>query len=399
MSETTYVTVGTTGVRVSPLCFGAMSFGGDADYETSAEMFRACREAGINFFDTANGYSGGASEEILGKLIAGSRDDLVITSKAFFPVGPGPNDRGLSRRHLTRAVEASLARLGTDRLDFYFVHNFDDSVPIPEVVGTLDDLVRAGKIVYPAVSNWAAWQIATALGASAAEGLAGFRLIQPMYNLARRQAEVEILPLALAAGLGVISYSPLGGGLLTGKYGVDKRPSSGRIVDNQLYADRYSQASDFETASRFAAYAAEAGVAPATLAVAWVLGHPAVTAPIIGARNLAQLKDSLAALSFPMTDDLRAAVSALSPAPPPATDRTETLKALFPRYPLLGDLGGIFVRRMSVPVFILLQWGHCGAGSGAFSARYGGHGLTESRTTRSRTARRRPMVTSTRPRS
>ena len=399
MSETAYVTVGTTGVRVSPLCFGAMSFGGDADYETSAEMFRACREAGINFFDTANAYSGGASEEILGKLIAGSRDDLVITSKAFFPVGPGPNDRGLSRRHLTRAVEASLARLGTDRLDFYFVHNFDDSVQIPEVVATLDDLVRTGKIVYPAVSNWAAWQIATALGVSAAEGLARFRLIQPMYNLARRQAEVEILPLALAAGLGVISYSPLGGGLLTGKYGVDKRPSSGRIVDNQLYADRYSQASDFETASRFAAYAAEAGVAPATLAVAWVLGHPAVTAPIIGARNLAQLKDSLAALSFPMTGDLRAAVSALSPAPPPATDRTETLKALFPRYPLLGDLGGIFVRRMSVPVFILLQWGHCGAGSGAFSARYGGHGLTKNGTTRSRTARRRPMVTITRPRS
>jgi len=327
MSETAYVNVGTTGVKVSPLCFGAMSFGGDADYETSAEMFRACREAGINFFDTANTYSGGASEEILGKLIAGSRDDLVITSKACFPAGPGPNDRGLSRRHLTRAVEASLARLGTDRLDFYFMHNFDDSVQIPEVVATLDDLVRAGKIVYPAVSNWAAWQIATALGVSAAEGLARFRLVQPMYNLARRQAEVEILPLALAAGLGVISYSPLGGGLLTGKYGVDKRPSSGRIVDNQLYADRYSQASDFETAARFAAYAEEAGVAPATLAVAWVLGHPAVTAPIIGARNLAQLKDSLAALSFPMPEDLRAAVSALSPTPPPATDRTETLKA------------------------------------------------------------------------
>ena len=148
-----------------------------------------------------------------------------------------------------------------------------------------------------------------------------------MDNLVRRQAEVEILPLALAAGLGVISYSPLGGGLLTGKYGVEKRPSAGRIVDNPLYADRYSQASDFETAARFAAYAEQAGVAPATLAVAWVLGHPAVTAPIIGARNPAQLKDSLAALSFPMPDDLRAAVSALSPTPPPATDRTETQKA------------------------------------------------------------------------
>jgi aryl-alcohol dehydrogenase-like predicted oxidoreductase len=323
----TYVTVGSTGVQVSPLCFGAMSFGSEADFETSAAMFSACRSAGINFFDTANGYGGGASEEILGKLIAGSRDDLVITSKAYFPVGTGPNDRGLSRRHLTRAVEASLTRLGTDRLDFYFVHHFDESVPIADVVRTLDDLVKAGKIVYPAVSNWAAWQIATALGVSAREGLARFALVQPMYNLARRQAEVEILPLALAEGLGVIPYSPLGGGLLTGKYGVGKRPESGRIVESQLYAKRYSLGSDFETASRFSDFAAEAGVAPATLAVAWVLAHPGVTAPIIGARNMEQLQDSLAAMSFPMTGELRAAISALSPTPPPATDRTETLKS------------------------------------------------------------------------
>ena len=323
----TYVTVGSTGVQVSPLCFGTMSFGSEADFETSAAMFRACREAGINFFDTANGYGGGASEEILGKLIAGSRDELVITSKVYFPVGPGPNDRGLSRRHVTRSVEASLTRLGTDRLDFYFVHHFDESVPVAEVVGTLDDLVKAGKIVYPAVSNWAAWQIATALGVSAREGLARFRLIQPMYNLARRQAEVEILPLARAENLGVIPYSPLGGGLLTGKYGVGKRPESGRIVDTQLYANRYSLDSDYETASRFTAFAAEAGVAPATLAVAWVLANPAVTAPIIGARDLDQLQQSLLALSYPMTGELRAAISALTPAPPPATDRTESLKS------------------------------------------------------------------------
>ena len=191
-----YVTVGGTGVRVSPLCFGTMSFGSEADEATSGEMFARCRDAGINFFDTANVYGGGASETILGKLIAGSRDDLVITSKVFFPTGSDVNAGGLSRRHITRAVEDSLTRLGTDRLDFYFVHNFDERTPIEETVRTLDDLQAQGKILYPAVSNWAAWQIATALGVAAREHLARFELIQPMYNLVRRQAEVEILPLA-----------------------------------------------------------------------------------------------------------------------------------------------------------------------------------------------------------
>jgi aryl-alcohol dehydrogenase-like predicted oxidoreductase len=289
-------------------------------------MFRACREAGINFFDTANVYSGGASEEILGTLIAGSRDELVISTKVFFPTGPDVNARGLSRRHVIRAVDASLTRLGTDWIDFYFVHAFDTSVPMDETLRALDDLRRSGKIRYPAVSNWAAWQIATALGISAREGLARFELIQPMYNLVRRQAEVEILPLALAAGLGVISYSPLGGGLLTGKYGAGKRPDTGRIVTDPRYADRYGLDSDYETADRFTAFAASAGVKPATLAVAWAMAHPAMTAPIIGARNLAQLRDSLAALEVDMTGDLRARISALSPTPPPATDRTETLK-------------------------------------------------------------------------
>ena len=322
-----YITVGKTGVRVSPLCFGTMSFGSDADEETSAAMFAECRDAGINFFDTADVYSGGASETILGKLIAGSRDELVISSKAFFPTGGDVNASGLSRRHVTRAVDSSLARLGTDRLDFYFVHNFDENVPIDETVRTLDDLQRQGKILYPAVSNWAAWQIATALGVSARDHLARFELIQPMYNLVRRQVEVEILPLARAENLGVIPYSPLGGGLLTGKYGRDKRPDAGRLVESQLYIDRYSLDSDYATADRFTAFAAESGIAPATLAVAWVMSDPVVTAPIIGARNLTQLADSLAALNVAMTPQLRAEISALSATPPPATDRTEVLKA------------------------------------------------------------------------
>lgn len=321
-----YVTAGSTGVQVSPLCLGTMSFGDEADEDVSAQMFHRARKAGINFFDTADVYGQGASEEILGKLVSGSRDEAVIASKVFFPTGQDVNARGLSRRHIARAVEASLARLGTEWIDFYFVHAFDELTPIEETLGALDDLQRQGKIRYPAVSNWAAWQIAMALGISAREHLARFELIEPMYNLVRRQAEVEILPLAEAQKMGVVTYSPLGGGLLTGKYGTGKRPESGRLVENARYADRYGLQTDYATADRFTAFAQEIGVTPATLAVAWAMSHPAVTAPIIGARNLAQLEDSLTALNLEMTGELREKISALSPAPPPATDRTETLK-------------------------------------------------------------------------
>ena len=321
-----YVTAGSTGVQVSPLCLGTMSFGDEADEDVSAQMFHRARKAGINFFDTADVYGQGASEEILGKLVSGRRDEAVIASKVFFPTGQDVNARGLSRRHIARAVEASLARLGTEWIDFYFVHAFDELTPIEETLGALDDLQRQGKIRYPAVSNWAAWQIAMALGISAREHLARFELIEPMYNLVRRQAEVEILPLAEAQKMGVVTYSPLGGGLLTGKYGTGKRPESGRLVENARYADRYGLQTDYATADRFTAFAQEIGVTPATLAVAWAMSHPAVTAPIIGARNLAQLEDSLTALNVEMTGELREKISALSPAPPPATDRTETLK-------------------------------------------------------------------------
>ena len=321
-----YVTAGSTGVQVSPLCLGTMSFGDEADEDVSAQMFHRARKAGINFFDTADVYGQGAAEEILGKLVSGRRDEAVIASKVFFPTGQDVNARGLSRRHIARAVEASLARLGTEWIDFYFVHAFDELTPIEETLGALDDLQRQGKIRYPAVSNWAAWQIAMALGISAREHLARFELIEPMYNLVRRQAEVEILPLAEAQKMGVVTYSPLGGGLLTGKYGTGKRPESGRLVENARYADRYGLQTDYATADRFTAFAQEIGVTPATLAVAWAMAHPAVTAPIIGARNLAQLEDSLAALNVEMTGELREKISALSPAPAPATDRTETLK-------------------------------------------------------------------------
>jgi aryl-alcohol dehydrogenase-like predicted oxidoreductase len=233
------------------------------------------------------------------------------------------NARGSSRRHIRRAVEASLKRLNTDYLDVYFLHQFDKNTPIEETLRGLDDLVREGKILYPAASNFAAWQVAKALGISAREGLARFECIQPMYNLVKRQAEVEILPMALSENVGVIPYSPLGGGLLTGKYGVGQRPDQGRLVQNKMYNTRYGEDLYYEVAGSFTRFANENGYDPVSLAVAWVAAHPAVTAPIIGARNLKQLEGSLNALKIDMTPELRAEISALSPEPPLPTDRSE----------------------------------------------------------------------------
>lgn len=318
-----YKFLGNTGVQVSPLCFGTMSFGGDADEATSAAMFHRCREAGINFFDCANVYQKGGSEEILGRLMVGCRDDLVITSKVYYPISDEVNARGASRRHIMAAVEASLRRLQTDRLDLYFVHHFDEYTPLEETLRALDDLVQQGKILYPAASNFAAWQVAKALGISAKEGWARFECLQPMYNLVKRQAEVEILSLAQSERLGVIPYSPLGGGLLTGKYGTTRRPEGGRLIENKLYQTRYGSEWVYQVAEEFTTFAQERGFEPVSLAVAWVAGHPAVTAPIIGARSVAQLEGSLKALEIKLTPELRTEISALSPEPAVATDRDE----------------------------------------------------------------------------
>ena len=318
-----YRILGRTGVKVSSLCFGTMSFGDIADEAESARMFNRCREVGINFFDCANVYAGGRSEEILGDLIADCRDEIVLTTKVVSATGPDLNQSGASRRHIQIAVEDSLRRLKTDRIDVYFLHHYDVDTPVEETLRALDDLVRQGKILYPAVSNWSAWQVMKAQGIAKYEGLARIECLQPMYNLVKRQAEVEILPLAREERIGVIPYSPLGGGLLTGKYSPDARPDSGRLIENQMYVKRYGVADYFQTAADFSAHATECGVHPATLAVAWVMANPAITAPIIGARNMGQLEASLAALDVDMTDEWYARIAALSPAPPPAHDRLE----------------------------------------------------------------------------
>jgi aryl-alcohol dehydrogenase-like predicted oxidoreductase len=319
--ETTFL--GRTGVRVSRVGLGTMTFGGEADEAESAAMFARAREAGVNLFDCADVYQKGRSEEILGRLVASCRDEVVLTTKAYFPTSRDPNGRGSSRYHLVRAVEASLRRLATDRVDVFFLHRMDDVTPLEETLRAVEMLVARGMVLYPAVSNFSAWQTEKALGIAARNGWAPIACTQPMYNLVKRTAEIEILPQAQAAGLGVLPYSPLAGGLLGGKYGVDRRPEAGRLIDNAMYRTRYGDRSSYEVAERFCALAAERGLHPVSLAVAWVASHPAVTAPLLGGRSVAQLQPALAGAEIAMTPELRAEVSALSPSPPPATDRNE----------------------------------------------------------------------------
>lgn len=318
-----YRNLGRTGVKVSPLCMGTMTFGDIADETESAKMFHRCREAGINFFDCANVYAGGRSEEILGGLIAGCRDEIILTSKVAMRAGEDINQAGASRRHIQISVEQSLKRLKTDRIDVYFLHHYDADTPIEESMRALDDLVRQGKILYPALSNWSAWQTMKAQGIAKSGRLARIECLQPMYNLVKRQAEVEILPMAASEQIGVIPYSPLGGGLLTGKYAPKIRPDSGRLVENEMYIKRYRLTDYYRTAADFTAHAQQRGIHPAALAVAWVMAHPAVTAPIIGARSLEQLKASLASLDVAMTAEWYDQIAALSSTPPPANDRLE----------------------------------------------------------------------------
>jgi len=320
----TYRFLGKTGVKVSTIAYGTMSFGGDASEADSKALFEACRDAGINVFDCADMYAGGKSEIILGKLIKDCREEVLITSKAYFATSQDVNAMGASRRHLQYSVEASLGRLQTDRIDIYFIHRFDDRTPLEETLRALDDLVHQGKVVYAGASNFAAWQVAKALGISAKEGLASFACIQPMYNLVKRQAEVEILPMAQANGVAVISYSPAGGGLLSGKYA--QKDAQGRLATNKMYEARYGEPWMHEVAAKFAELCRNKNLHPVSVAVAWVGTHPGVTAPIIGARNLGQLRASLDSLKVEMSPLLRAAIADLSRTPPPATDRSEEAK-------------------------------------------------------------------------
>jgi aryl-alcohol dehydrogenase-like predicted oxidoreductase len=318
-------TFGRTGVQVSQLCLGTMAFGGDADAAEAARMYRAARDAGINFIDTADQYNAGRSEEVLAGLIRGERDNLVIATKCFNPMGADVNARGANRRHVRRAVEASLKRLGTDRVEILFLHHYDSLTPLEEHMRALEDVVSSGKALYGAVSNYSAWQTQAALGHQERNGWAPLQAVQPMYNLVKRQAEVELLPMAQANGLGVVAYSPAGGGLLSGRY--LQAGATGRHTTNKAYQVRYGDEWMQETAANFVAFCKQRGWHPVSAAVAWVGSHPAITAPIVGARSLDQLRASLDSVKIDLTPDLRGQITALSRTPPPSTDRTDEQKA------------------------------------------------------------------------
>jgi aryl-alcohol dehydrogenase-like predicted oxidoreductase len=295
-----------------------MTFGKEADEPASIAMMNHALDLGINFFDTANVYNKGLTEEIVGRWMQGKRDQLILASKVYFPAGDGVNDRGSSRRHITMSVDASLKRLRTNWLDILYLHHWDDNTALEETFAALTSLVEQGKILHVGVSNFSAWQTMKAQATAAAKGSIHVVCTQPMYNLVKRQAEVEILPQAASEGLAVFPYNPLAAGLLTGKYA---RKESGRLNENDMYRDRYKNKTYWEVAERFVQYAAARNISPAALAMAWVASHPAVTAPIIGARNIEQLKDTLGFLDVKLTPEQRAEITALSIDPPQATDR------------------------------------------------------------------------------
>lgn len=313
-----YRLMGKTGVRVSEICLGTMTFGKEADEATAGVIMDRALELGINFFDTANIYNNGASEEIIGRWMGDKRDSIVLATKAHFPMGRGPNDRGSSRRHIFLSIESSLKRLRTDRVDLLYLHHWDNETDLEESLRALDDLTSQGKVLYAAVSNFAAWQTLKAIYIARTRGFAPIAAIQPMYNLLKRQAEVEILPMAQSERLGVFPYSPQGGGLLTGKY---QRGETGRIDVHDLYRKRYGDPTYRDVAARFADRARALGHAPGALAVAWVKSHPAVTSAIVGASNMEQFNETMSCLDIELSPQDRAAISSLSPEPPLATDR------------------------------------------------------------------------------
>ncbi|MGE4584121.1 MAG: aldo/keto reductase [Sphaerochaeta sp.] len=318
-----YKSLGKTGIKVSQLCFGTMSFGSRADEAQSQAMYHMCREQGINFFDCANVYQKGIAEEYLGRCIASERDKVVITTKAFSPMSDEVNDRGSSAKNLRHSLERSLKRLGTDYVDLFFIHGFDPTVAEEELLRTLQNFVQEGKVLALGVSNYAAYQVERLLWTSYLKNLVPIHCIQPMYNIAKRQAEVELLPMAQKEALGVITYSPLGGGLLSGKYKDGFGVTAGRLVENEKYKMRYNGMFYERLAKEFSVLSTRYQVAEATLAVAWVMHHQAVTAPIIGAANTQQLAPSLNAISFTPDDTLLKAIDDISPPPPVATDRSE----------------------------------------------------------------------------
>lgn len=302
--------LGRTGLKVSELCLGAMTFGREATEETSFKMLDRFAEAGGNFIDTANVYSQGISEEIVGRWLNGKRrDDFVIATKVRFPMGNGPNDVGLSRKHILAQIEASLRRLGTDYVDLYQVHCWDRATPLVETMSTLNDIVHSGKARYIGASNYGGWHLQKAIDISRNMGWEAFTCLQPLYNLLDRSLEWELVSLCQSEGLGIIPWSPLRGGWLSGKFrrGMAAPPEGTRVktAEEQGWSEswsRYNTEATWKVIDTLFEVANEAGKSPAQVALNWVLNRPGVTSPIIGVRTMDQLEDNLCATGWKLTD-------------------------------------------------------------------------------------------------
>ena len=311
-----YVRLGNAGVQVSRVCLGTMTFGREADEHTSFQLLDCFVDRGGNLIDTADAYSLGGSEEVRGRWLQqrGRRDRVLVATKVHGVTGPGPNDGGLSRLHIQHAVEASLRRLQTDVIDLYQIHRWDVRTPIAETLEALTDLVRQGKVRYVGCSNVAAWQLGRALAVSKENHWARFVSVQPIYNALNRSIENELLPACAAHGLGVITYNPLAGGMLTGKYGRgEQMPTGARLEAFETYYRRYYTDQALDIVERFGATARSLGATPAQLALAWVLAEPRVTCPIVGARDVGQMEDTLGGLDIVLSPQARAAIPAIAP--------------------------------------------------------------------------------------
>jgi aryl-alcohol dehydrogenase (NADP+) len=322
-----HVRLGRTGLPVSRLCLGTMTFGLQCDEPASAAVLDRAADLGITFLDTSDVYPQGGThagreatvgrtEQIVGRWLEGRRHDFIVATKCFGAMGPRPWDRGLSRKHVLDAIEASLRRLRTDYVDLYQLHHPDPATPIDETLRALDDVVRAGKARYVGCSNYHAWQVARALGRAELLGLARLETVQPRYNLLFRQVERELFPLCAEDGLGVIPYNPIAGGLLSGKHGRERGPLPGTRFTHPsagpTYRERYWHERELDTVEALRGLAAEAGLSMVQMAVGWVLANPVVTAPIVGATRPEQLDEVAAALDKPLDPALKARLDELT---------------------------------------------------------------------------------------
>jgi 1-deoxyxylulose-5-phosphate synthase len=305
-----YVKLGSSGLKVSRICLGMMSYGTQAERawhldEGAAEpIVKAAVDGGITYFDTADTYSDGVSEQITGRLLGkffGRREDYVLATKVYFPMGAGPNDGGLSRKHVLAAIDASLGRLGTDYVDLYQIHRWDYETPVEETMEALHEVVKAGKARYIGASSMFAWQFAKAQHAAERHGWTRFASMQNHYNLMYREEEREMLPLCADQGVAVLPYSPLARGMLAGNRSRQGERRTTRAGSDPLSDERYSTDADFGVVDRLVQVAEERGAPPAQVALAWLLGRPGVTAPIVGATRLGHVSDALAAAELTLT--------------------------------------------------------------------------------------------------